>query len=111
MRGLLLLVLGSATGAAEHSTADPAAVNITGQYHWSNNGAMGIAVTESSSGSFLATCAMFGVNCPGRPGAPGDGGNWSRAVGTVDSAGNLAAHFDYQLPKGWNDTGVGTWVV
>ena len=50
---------------------------------------------------------MYGARCPGRPGAPGDSGNWSACNGTLDLAtGTLAARFDFNPPHGFIDTGL-----
>lgn len=50
---------------------------------------------------------MYGARCPGRPGAPGDSGNWSACNGTLDlAAGTLTARFDFNPPHGFADTGL-----
>ena len=103
----LLLVAGKA--GYDEVYEDPPA--IAGQYHWSSDHRMGITIVPSnmvvprSTGSFTAACSMFGAKCPGRPGAPGDSGNWSVANISVTLADDLSAVFDF-TSKGWGDTGV-----
>jgi predicted GH43/DUF377 family glycosyl hydrolase len=77
---------------------------IAGPYHYDSS-VMQIDIAQHSPTAFTVTCEMYGAPCPGRPGATGDGGNWTAAHGTV-LGGVLSASFNYHATVGgWNDTG------
>lgn len=77
------------------------AASIAGPYHYDRS-MMQIAVTATTPTTFTVRCSMYGAPCPGRPGATGDGGNWTTAAGTI-LGGVLRGTFDYH--GGLNDTG------
>ena len=94
----------AAAAAAAAAAARAASSSIAGPYHYDRS-MMQIVVSQPSPTTLTVYCSMYGAPCPGRPGATGDGGNWSAASGTVQG-GVLTATFDYHAATGGlNDTG------